>query len=1013
MRITRLVIDNYRFALIVFLLVTVTGVYSFLHMPRTENPEMDFPGTTVYAIYPGANPFDMEQLVVIPIEDAVNEIEDINFIETVIRDGLASITVEFDFGTNSDDKYEEVVQKINAIRGDLPDDLYELRTFQWTVTSVAMLQIALVSDNSDYSQLRTAAEALEKQLKKVDGVKKINLVACPDREVRISMDFEKMALLKIPVDQVIGAIQSHNANIPGGRINTGSKTFNIITSGAYENLDEIRNTVVHSANGKILHLRDVADVEFAYEDDAHLARFKQEKAVWLVVEQKEGRNVFDTWEGISSAVETYRDRLDPGIKIEYVFNQANEVSDKINSFLSNLLQGIILVGLVVLLAIGIRSSLIVILAIPLSVVIGLSIIDVAGYGLQQISIAGLVVALGLLVDNGIVMIENINRFVEKGMPPRQAALAAAGEIGFPIISATITTVLAFIPIMLIPDEVGVFIRSLPFTIIATLLVSLLLALTLTPYIAVRTFKPVRIGPQRKSRGVKRLLENVSTGHYRRSLKFALEHKVLVLVLAPLILVGSLALFPSIGFSLFPKAEKPQFMIQLSLEEGADLQATDKLVNKVEGVLDTIPEVDFYASNTGHGNPRIYYNVISKSYYRNYGEVFVQLKEYDVDQFYALIEELRALFRSFAGARIYVKEFEQGPPITAPIMVYISGEKLEVLRHYARGVEGFLQDFPGTINVENELQKERTDLLVDIKKEKANLLGIPIHETDRMIRMAVNGMDIDQFRDEDGKEYDMVVRMPEGDSITTADLERIHVRSMSGAFIPLTQIADISYEQAPGTITRYNRERTAVILADLEKGYTLDDALEPLQQTLEDLNIREDYEVILRGEYESRNESFGGMTIAIIAAMLTIFAVLVLQFRSFSQPLIIYSAIPLAVVGSIWALYITGYTFSFTAFVGLTSLVGIVINNSIILVDYANQLRQKGYSLLEAIQIAGETRMTPIVLTMLTTVGGLLPLTLRGGSLWAPMGWTIIGGLFVSTFLTLLVVPVLYRVFTRD
>ena len=469
----------------------------------------------------------------------------------------------------------------------------------------------------------------------------------------------------------------------------------------------------------------------------------------------------------------------------------------------------------------------------------------------------------------------------------------------------------------------------------------------------------------------------------------------------------------VGFSLFPKAEKPQFLVKISLPEGTNLDKTNSVVCEVEAVIDTIEDVKHYASNIGHGNPRIYYNVISKNYIKNYGDVFVFLKEYDTEKFDDLILQLRKTFNNFPGATINIKELEQGTPITAPIMIYVEGDNIDELRKIASDVEQFIDNEKGVINIDNQLAKSRTDLFININKEKANLFGVPIHEIDKTIRAAITGMSISKFRNQDGEEYNIVLRLPFEDKIKMSDFDKIYIKSLSGKLIPLKQLATIEFKEAPSLITRYNLSRTALITADLEKGANLDEIMNPVIQKLNEYPFPNGYTYRIAGELESRDEAFGGMKIAMIIALISIFAVLVLQFKSFTQPLIIFTAIPLALIGSIWALFITGYTFSFAALIGLLSLIGIVINNSIILVDYTNRLRNEGKPIIEALKIAGEIRFTPIILTTLTTIGGLLPLTLRGGTMWAPMGWAIIGGLLVSTMLTLIIVPVLYNLFSSQ
>ena len=364
------------------------------------------------------------------------------------------------------------------------------------------------------------------------------------------------------------------------------------------------------------------------------------------------------------------------------------------------------------------------------------------------------------------------------------------------------------------------------------------------------------------------------------------------------------------------------------------------------------------------------------------------------------------------AEIRVKEFEQGPDGEAPIEIFIKGDDLAILNKLSKEFEEFLRIQPGAIDIDNNLSKTRTDLYFNINKEKASMYGVPVFEIDKTIRTAVSGMTISKFRDKEGKEYDIVMRLSTKNEFSVDDFNKIFVRSMTGKQIPLKQLASLEFKKEAGFVYRYDMQRTVVLSGYVAEDASIDEIMAPVIEKLENYNFPTGYSYNIGGELESRSDSFGGMQIAVIIALISIFAVLVLQFKSFIQPLIIFAAIPLAMVGSIWALLITGYTFSFTGFIGLTSLVGIVINNSIILVDFTNRLKKSGKKIKDALQIAGETRFVPIVLTSLTTIGGLLPLTLQGGTMWAPMGWTIIGGLLVSTILTLIVVPVLYGLFVK-
>jgi len=1005
MKLPRLAIDNYQFTLMVFLLLLIMGVTAIFTMPRTEDPPMDIPGASIVVIYPGGNPVDMEELIATPLEEALNELEDIKKITSTMKDGIVTIAIEFNFETDADEKFNEVLRQVNSVRNDLPEGIYDLQVLQWSSTDVVMKQLAFVSAEASYRRIHDRAETLKKDIERLSGVRMVEIFASPDQQVRVSLDLEKMAAMDLSIEDVSKALRSNNANIPGGELRIGGKSFNVKTSGSYSELNDISNIVVSSYRGSLVHLRDIAKVGYQYEDINYKGRVDGTRAVFLTIKQKENLNIFKISRELDPVIARFNADLDPDIKLVTVFDQAESVDHRINGFFSNLLQGIVLVGIVIFLSLGVRASLLVIIAIPLSILIGLGWVDLANFGLQQISIAALVIALGLLVDNSIVITENIERYIRKGMNRKDAAAEATSQLAWPVISATVTTMFAFIPIIMMPDKAGRFIESLPVTVIFTLFASLLIALTLTPYLASRFLKKGK--PAAQKRGFRTLLSRFIDGPYHKSLAFALRRPWLIILLSLVTLGGSALLFTRVGVSFFPKAEKPQFMIRVNMPEGSSLENTDKATRYVESVLDTIDEVRVYASNIGHGNPRIYYNIFPRQYEKNYAEIFVELKTYEVESFDALIHHLRTFFSSYPGAKIYIKEFEQGTPVEAPLTIKITGDDLDELKRISSDVLQKVDQVSGVVNSDNNLSKVSTDIWFRINRDKANLFGVPVHVIDMTIRTAIAGTSTGSFRDKQGNDYDIVMRLPEGQAIRIRDLGRIYVQSLTGRMIPLSQLARIEFRAAPGIISHYNLMRDATITADIEKGYQLDDVIAQLRPWLDNYSWPPGYRYTFTGELESREESFGGLFKAGIIAIIAIFSVLVLQFRSFRQPFIIFSAIPLAVIGSVLALYFTGNTFSFTAFIGFVSLTGIVVNNSIIMVDYTNILRKEGKGMGDALIEAGHTRFTPIILTTLTTIGGLLPLTLRGGSLWAPMGWTIIGGLLVSTFLTLIVVPVLY------
>ncbi|MBU2438731.1 MAG: efflux RND transporter permease subunit [Acidobacteria bacterium] len=1011
MKLSAFAINNYQFTLILILLLVLSGVVSFLTMPRSEDPQVTPNGTSVIVLYPGAGPSDMEQLVVDPIEEKLNELDNIKRINSLARDGVAAIAVEFFSGVDMDQTYSELLQKVNSIRAELPEDIMDLTIQRWNISDhVIVLQLALISETGAYRALEEETDRLETRLEKIYGVKKLLTWALPEQEVRISLDLDKLAQSHISMNRIIQAVQAANFNIPGGHIDIGEKRFNIKTSGSFETLDEIRSIIVHAYGEKVVFLKDIADVRLTEEDILYKARVNGERAVYITLNQKEGTNVFDVMGKVKEELHAFEETLPGHITLYTVFDQSESVKMRLNTFFSNLLQGLILVGAVVFLAVGLRASFIVMLAIPFSIFIALGFVDLSDFGLQQMTIAGLVIALGLLVDNAIVVTENISRFIGLGYERKEAAVKATGQIGWAVISSTVTTVLAFFPIAMMGYTSGDYIRSMPITVIFTLSASLFIALTLTPFLSSRLL-PVRTA--QKESIVRRALKRLISQAYRPALAFSLRRHGLVLLLTLAVFVFSLFLFQFVGVSFFPKAEKPQLVINIDTTEGSSLEKTDRIARQVEDVLDRYDQITKYAVTVGRGGPSFHYNIDSKEPDASHAQFYLELIDGKPDTLAGIVSDLRKEFFGFPGAEIEIKELEQGPPVEAPIAIKILGDQMDVLQRIGLDVEQIFRTTPGTINVNNPQDSATIDLHVQINRAKAGMLGIPLVEIDRTVRAGITGLPVSRFRNKEGKEYDIVIRLPIDGKPRVEDFDRITVTSISGTPVPLNQVATLSFLSGPDQIEHYNFDRTVTVTADVDLGYSTDQVNRDITAQLDDYPWPKGYRYYVSGEAESREESFGGMGRAIFIALISIFAVLVLQFKSFIQPVIVFIAIPLAVIGSILALLVTGNTFSFTAFIGMTSLVGIVVNNSIILVDYTNRLRMENFSVADALKQAGEVRFIPIILTTATTIGGLLPLTLRGGTLYAPMGWTIIGGLTVSTFMTLILVPVLYRLFNRE
>jgi multidrug efflux pump subunit AcrB len=662
---------------------------------------------------------------------------------------------------------------------------------------------------------------------------------------------------------------------------------------------------------------------------------------------------------------------------------------------------------------GIRAASIVLLAIPISMLIGIAGLDYFGFGLQQMSIVGLVIALGLLVDNAIVVTESIGQKLRAGYPPLEAAASGTRQVAWAIASGTATTVLAFVPMLLMQSNVGSFMRSMPVTVVLVLTASFFIAVTLAPLMASRLFRQRKAGEPGGGRNiVQKQLERLSCDHYKTVLGSALTHPLWVIAISLSLFAGSLFLFPKVGVSVFPVAEKPQLLLDIELPESSSFYATQELAAQIDVRVRKYPQVIAVATNIGRGNPSVYYNEFPGGESANKAQLFVLLKELQRSQMQQLVGELRRDFAEIPGAIVKVKEFQQGPPVEAPIEIRVLGDDLETLQQVAADIEQLILATPGTVNVDNPMGRPKLDLEINIHRDKAALLNVSVSSIDDTIRTSLMGSGVGNYRDRNGDDYDIMIRL---DSAATPDINNLNdllVMANDGSFVPLKQLISVELQTVPSRLQHFYLERNATVTADTLSGYLTADVTAQITDKLEDIKFPAGIRYTIAGEQESRNDSFSGLLKALVISLLGIFAVLVLQFRSFAQPAIVFASIPFAFSGAILALLTFGFSFSVMAFVGLTSLMGIVVNNSIILVDTANQLVEKGESIRDAILNAAQTRLTPIVLTTLTTIGGLLPLTMKNSSLWTPLGLVIIGGMLVSTVVTLFIVPVLYLLITR-
>ena len=1005
MRLWEFAVRRWQFTLLLFGLLLGMGYSTLKNIPRAEDPEFHSPVPIVVVSYPGADPADIERLIVDPLEDAISELDDIKRMDSRSLDGVGIIQVEFEWDQDADEKYDEVVREVNRVRSELPADIANLEVRRTGSGLVNIMQVALVSADATYRELDELGRALSDQIETLPGVRRSEVFALPKPEVRIAIDLERMGRAGVSLGQVEAAVRGENAAIPGGSVDLGQRKFNLKTSGSYDSLDEIAATVVASRGGQVVRVRDIAAVSWDTSEQQYVGRYNGQRAIFVTANAKDRVDVFDVRDGIETALASFATTLPPNVTLERGFDQTRNVKHRLDRLALDFGIAIALV-LLTLIPLGLRAASVVMISIPLSLSIGLAALYFTGFSLNQLSIAGFVLALGLLVDDSIVVVENIERYLRAGYSRIEAAITATDQIAMAVIGCTATLLFAFLPLLFLPEGAGIFIRSLPAAVLFTVGASLLVSLTVIPFLASRILRADGHGAEgnRAMQGLMRVIHGV----YGPALRVALGAPRRTLLAALAFVLASFGLTFLLGFSLFPNADIPQFRIAVETPTGASLAETDRAVRFVEAELQRHEEVKHVFANVGRGNPRVYYNIFPEETKANVGEVFVELQRFDPRSTPQLLEDLRQAFADYAGARIIVESYRNGPPINAPIEIAIVGPDLDQLQQLANRAEELMIATEGTRNVDNPARRLRTDLDLQIDSDKAALFGVAPVEADRTVRAAVAGLNVGKFRETDGDEFDITLRLPMQGRQTLQALDYIEVTSASGRPVPLRQLTDPTFSTAPSAIRRHDRLREFVLTAYPTADHNVAEVTRDVLVNLRQLDLPPGYSIRAGGELEAQQESFGGIGTAVLVAVFGILAVLVLEFGSFRSMLIVAGVIPLGMAGGFIALFVTGYDLSFTATIGLVALIGIEIKNSILLVDFTNQLREQGVALDDAITQAGEIRFLPILLTSATAIGGLLPLALQGSGLYSPLAIVIIGGLISSTLLGRLVTPVMYK-----
>ena len=1008
MHIAEVAIRKWQLTLVLFILLCALGFSAFQQVPRAVDPHFALPVVSIVALQPGADAAEIEQTITKPIEELAQGLEDVQNVASTSSDGNAVIRIEFDWSGDPDQYFNDAVREITAIRSRLPADLQSLTFEKLRTTNTSVLQIALLSDTASWYRMEKYARDISEALGRYNDVRQSDIYGLPQPEVSVAIDSGRLAALRVPASSVADAIRVGGADVPAGSVTSGARRFNVEAGGAFRDLDKIRNLPLRSNDGTILRVGDVAEVKYGAAEQRVKVSHNGQRAIWITANQKQGTDATKLRNLLVTELAAQQKLLPPDIRAVVQFDQSKDITKRLRELARDFGIALFLV-LFTLLPLGWRASIIVMISIPLSIASGLLAISTLGFNLSQLVVAGFILSLGLLVDDSIVVVENIARHLRMGKSRDQAAIDGTKEITMAVIGSTGVLVFAFLPLFFLPEGAGKFVQSFIGTIVATITASMVVSLTIVPFLASRILTR---DEHEGGNALLRWLMGKIDRLYHPMLHWALDRPRRSVWGALALTCAAFALVPVLGFSLFPNADTSYFRVTVESEQGSSIAETGRIVAQVSAVLKTEPAIRIRAENVGAYNPPVFYNVFQRGENPTHGEVLAIMDEWEGDKARAMISRLRVKLDDIPGARIKIVLFQNGAPINAPVEFRVYGPDQNELRTIAGKMEQALRDTPGARDVNNPVAFDRVDLDVRVDDAKAALLDIPAGAPRRAIRLALTGERAGTFRDVEGDSYPVVVRLPLAETQPISALESVYVSNRSGQAVQLAEITSPTLESTPSAIYRYNLQRNVSITAQITDGAVISKVNLDGQAKMDAIPLKPGYSIEVGGEAEKINDTFAGFGPIVMIAMFSIFAILVAEFGRFKEALVVAGVIPLGTFGGLLALLFTGNNLSFLAVIGFIALVGIEIKNSILLVDFTSQLRERGMGLREAIERAGEVRFLPVLLTSITAIGGLMPLALFGGSLYGPLAIVLIGGLISSTVLSRIVTPAMYLLVVR-
>lgn len=997
----------------IILMVVLFGTISLAGLPIDLFPEIEMPVAIVMTTYQGAGPQEIETLITERIEESVATVSNIDQVHSISSEGSSIVIAQFNFKTDMDFAALEMREKVDLVKTFLPEDASDPMVMRVDPNATPIMQIAVSNVHGDLAGLQTLAEdEFQPAFERLEGVASVDIGGGLIDEIKINVDPWKLSKYNLSVSQLTQLIAANNTNMPGGNVDNSGQELSIRIVGEFDEVDEIKNLPITLNSGAVIALQDVAEVTFGTKDSDAVSRVDGIDSINISIQKQSDSNTVQVAEKINKEIEKLRDDHSQ-LDIKVILDSSEFITLAIDNVIDNVLSGSVFAIIILYIFLkNFTSTLIVSLSIPISLIASFILLYFSNITLNMMTLGGLALAVGMLVDSAIVVLENIYRYRASGLDKEEASIRGAGEVAMSITASTLTTIAVFLPIVFIDGFIGIMFKDFALTVTLSLIASMVVALTLIPMMSSKFLAVEGKEDQDKKKlaplynAFDKVLEKIER-FYIRILNRGLSHRKTVVFIAIIFLVSSIASFFFVGMELMPSSDEGLIYVNMELPLGSKTKQVNEISLLIEEQIKDVEEVDILFTNIGMAS------MTDSS--TNIGSVSINLVDLAnrdrSDE--EIADEIRELVKDIPGAEIRVQASSStgGMVGGSPVSIKLKGDDLQVLEDISMDIKSIVDSVEGTRDSEASLADAIPELEVRVKKDQAASYGLTTAQIASSVRTEVAGSTVTQFKSQ-GDEIDVVISAFEDLTKDLTDLENLNITTPTGLNIPLSQVADITIVDGPISIQREDQERLVTVSSEISER-DLGSIMEDIDSKLEDYEMPDGYYYDMGGENEEMMTAFGQLASALLVAVVLIYMIMAAQFESLLHPFIIMFTIPLAFGGGILALFITRTTFSATAFIGIIMLAGIIVNNGIVLVDYINLLQQEGHGTMEAIKLAGPVRLRPILMTTLTTILGLVPLALgigEGAELQAPMAIVVIGGLTMGTILTLVFVPVLYSIF---